>query len=82
MCLTNGETAHPLLLESHSGKAHKPTPPPTQHHSQPPIPKAAKPTGSFSNPPQKVDPSFPQICGQFLTLCHSRRLVPTLQFLK
>lgn len=40
--------------ESHSGKAHKPTPPPTQHHPQPFIPKAAKPTGSFANLPQKV----------------------------
>ena len=42
-----------LLSESHSGKAHKPTPPPAQHHPQP-FPKAAKPTASFSNLPQKV----------------------------
>ncbi|KAH8990055.1 histone acetyltransferases subunit 3-domain-containing protein [Lactarius hatsudake] len=45
-------------LESHSGKAHKPTPPPAQHHPQPFIPKAAKPTGSFANLPQKP-PSGP-----------------------
>ncbi|KAF8262757.1 histone acetyltransferases subunit 3-domain-containing protein [Lactarius quietus] len=45
-------------LESHSGKAHKPTPPPAHHHSQPFIPKAAKPTGSFANLPQKP-PSGP-----------------------
>ncbi|KAI9445756.1 histone acetyltransferases subunit 3-domain-containing protein [Lactarius psammicola] len=45
-------------MESHSGKAHKPTPPPAQHHSQPFIPKAAKPTGSFANLPQKP-PSGP-----------------------
>lgn len=51
--------------ESYSGKAHKPTPPPAQHHSQPFIPKAAKPTGSFANLPQKPpsgpDFSVPQI---------------------
>ncbi|KAN0141056.1 Histone acetyltransferases subunit 3 domain containing protein [Lactarius tabidus] len=52
-------------IESHSAKAHKPTPPPAQHHPQPFPPKAAKPTGSFTSLPQKPpsgpDFSVPQI---------------------
>ncbi|KAH9162274.1 histone acetyltransferases subunit 3-domain-containing protein [Lactarius sanguifluus] len=34
--LTYRPASHRLPSESHSGKAHKPTPPPAQHHPQPP----------------------------------------------
>src|SRR6266702_5851351 len=55
-----------LPSESHSGKAHKPTPPPAQHHPQPFIPKAAKPTGSFANLPQKVHSNSSANCPRSL----------------
>ncbi|KAI0303296.1 histone acetyltransferases subunit 3-domain-containing protein [Multifurca ochricompacta] len=56
-------------LESHSGKAHKPTPPPVQHHSQPFVSKAIKPTASLASIPQKPPsgPDFtPPQAAQFL----------------
>jgi len=55
LCPGFAEALLTSMSESHSGKAHKPTPPPTQHHSQQFIPKAAKPTGPSASAPQKVD---------------------------
>ncbi|KAH9992845.1 hypothetical protein BJV77DRAFT_1001398 [Russula vinacea] len=63
-------------LESHNGKAHKPTPPPTQHHSQPFIPKAAKPTGPSANPSQKPSSGPDFTVPQFTQLLSPKPPVP------